>query len=453
MNNSPVCCDTIAALKSSARQLLEENILPFWLDKMQDHEHGGFYGRIDGHDMLHPKADKGAVLNARILWTFASAYRVLSLTPDPFPKERGVYSCDDYLKAALRAKEYILEHFIDHKRGGVYWSVDYLGRPVDMKKQSYAIGFTIYGMSELARATGDQEALRCAVALFNTLEKHAYDRKNNGYIEAMTYDWRPIDDMRLSYKDENGSRTMNTHLHILEPYTNLYRALRASPSPSKGGGVGIDKSTGMSKTLSNQTSPPLERLGEALRRLIAIFTQKLLNPQTHHLDLFFNDQWQKLPSLGGAGGGSIESYGHDIEAAWLLTESLEVLGDEELMQKTMPIVNQIARASEEGLLPDGSMVHEKKGNETDDDRHWWVQCENVIGQLNQYQYFDDHEAFRKAVQCYEYIKQNLIDNEHGEWYWSRCPDGTINRDEDKAGFWKCPYHNSRMCLEILEREF
>ena len=395
-------------LKQSARLLLEDNILRFWLDKMQDQEHGGFYGRMDGHNVLHPKADKGCVLNARILWTFAAAYRVLGN--------------QEYLQAAIRAKDYILEHFIDRKHGGVYWSVDYIGRPLDMKKQSYAIGFTIYGMSELARATGDKQALGCAIALFNALEENAYDHKNQGYIEAMTYDWRPISDMRLSYKDENGSRTMNTHLHILEPYTNLYRCLKASPP-----------------------SPLMEGLEKALRTLIDIFTKKLLNPRTHHLDLFFDDQWQ--------GKRNIESYGHDIEAAWLLTEALEVLDDEQLMSKTMPIVNQIAHVSEEGLLPDGSMIHEKNltTGTTDADLHWWVQCENVIGQLNQYQHFHDEAALQKALRCYDYIVQHLVDCEQGEWYWSRRPDGTINSDEDKAGFWKCPYHNSRMCLEIIER--
>lgn len=405
---------TLQELKQSARQLLEENILSFWLTKMVDRENGGFYGRIDGNNVLHPKADKGAVLNARILWTFAAAYRVLG--------EKA------YLDAALRAKAYLLDHFIDRKNGGIYWTVDYQGRPLDMKKQSYAIGFAIYGMSELARATGDEEALSCAVALFNTLEQHAYDSRNMGYIEALTYDWRPIGDMRLSYKDENGSRTMNTHLHILEPYTNLYRVWKDS------------------------------RLERQLRVLIKIFTEKLLNPETKHLDLFFDDEWQ--------GKRNIESYGHDIEAAWLLTEALEVLGDEELMAKTMPIVNEIAHASEEGLLPDGSMIHEKNLTTGVEDRelHWWVQCENVIGQLNQYQHFGhDEAALQKALLCYQYILDNLVDREHGEWYWSCRPNDSIhsatknalglskNCDEDKAGPWKCPYHNSRMCLEIIER--
>ena len=388
-------------LKQSCRQLLEDNILSFWLNKMQDDEYGGFYGRRDGHDQLHPEAEKGAVLNARILWSFASAYRVLG---NPA-----------YLKAALRAKQYILQHFIDKEQGGVFWSVDYQGRPLDRKKQSYAIGFTIYGMAELARATGDEEALQCAIGLFHDLENHAFDEVNVGYIEALTCDWQPIADMRLSDKDENGSRTMNSHLHILEPYTNLYRVWKDA------------------------------RLERQLRVLIDIFTQKLLNPKTHHLDLFFDDEWQ--------GRRDIESYGHDIEAAWLLTEALEVLGDDQLTAQVMPVVNQIARAAEEGLCPDGSMIHEKSVATVDDDRHWWVQCECVIGEMNQYQHFADEGALQRALACYQFIEDNLVDRQNGEWHWSVRPDGSINLDDDKAGFWKCPYHSSRMCLEMLERQF
>lgn len=390
-------------MKETARHLLEDNILKFWIDWMQDDVNGGFYGRIDGHGVLHPEADKGCVLNARILWSFAAAYRVLGKK--------------EYLEIALRAKKYILEHFIDDEQGGVFWSVDYAGHPQDTKKQSYAIGFVIYGMSELYRAAGDEEALQCAVSLFEVLERHAFDKVNIGYVEALTCDWQPIDDMRLSDKDENGSRTMNTHLHILEPYTNLYRVWK---------------------------EPHLER---QLRSLIDIFVHRLLNPRTDHLDLFFNDIWQ--------GKRDIESYGHDIEAAWLITEALEVLGDSELIEQTMPVVRQITEAAEEGLRPNGAMIHERNTSTglVDDDFHWWVQCECVIGEINYYQYFHDDTALQKALRCLEYVTSQLVDNDGGEWYWSRRPDGSINRDEDKAGFWKCPYHNSRMCLEIIERKY
>ena len=385
------------------RECLTDNILSFWLDRMVDRERGGFYGRIDGHGNVDADAEKGAILNARILWAFAAAYRVVG--------------DKQYLEAALRAKTYILDHFVDKEYGGVYWSLNADGTPRDTKKQTYAIGFTIYGMSELARATGDREALDCALSLYRSIEEHAFDAVNNGYIEALTREWQPIADMRLSDKDENGSRTMNTHLHVIEPYTNLYRV---APSPE---------------------------LKERLVNLLHIFTDRLLNTATGHLDLFFGDTWQ--------GRRDIQSYGHDIEASWLLHETALVLGDKDVLAWMEPYVKQIAVAADEGLLADGSMIYEHwdEDDRTDRSLQWWVQCENIIGHINLYQHFGDSEALDIANRCWQYVKDHLIDRENGEWYWSINADGTINLDDDKAGFWKCPYHNSRMCLELMERDF
>ena len=385
------------------RECLTDNILSFWLDRMVDHERGGFYGRIDGHGNVDADAEKGAILNARILWAFAAAYRVVG--------------DKQYLEAALRAKTYILDHFVDKEYGGVYWSLNADGTPRDTKKQTYAIGFTIYGMSELARATGDREALDCALSLYRSIEEHAFDAVNNGYIEALTREWQPIADMRLSDKDENGSRTMNTHLHVIEPYTNLYRVA------------------------------PSAELKERLVNLLHIFTDRLLNTATGHLDLFFGDTWQ--------GRRDIQSYGHDIEASWLLHETALVLDDKDVLAWMEPYVKQIAVAADEGLLADGSMIYEHwdEDDRTDRSLQWWVQCENIIGHINLYQHFGDSEALDIANRCWQYVKDHLIDRENGEWYWSINADGTINLDDDKAGFWKCPYHNSRMCLELMERDF
>lgn len=389
-------------MKQEVQDVLQTNILPFWLDKMIDRENRGFYGRIDGHGVLHPDAEKGAILNARILWTFSAAYRVLKRP--------------EYLAAATRAKDYILEHFYDKEFGGIYWSLDCLGRPKDTKKQFYAIGFAIYGLSEYARATADREALDYAIRLFECIEQHSLDRKDNGYIEACTREWGKIEDMRLSDFDANYPKSQNTHLHIIEPYTNLFRIWKD------------------------------ERLEKALRNLINIFTDKILNPETHHLDLFFDNDWTR-------GAGHLESYGHDIECSWLMHEAALVLGDEEVLRKVEPIVKLVAKASEKGLNADGSMMHEANVDtgHVDDDLHWWVQAEAVVGFFNIYQYFGDEQALEKATHCWQYIKQNLIDNENGEWYWSRHADGTLNLEDDKAGFWKCPYHNGRMCLELIER--
>ena len=420
----------IKTLKSEALDVLTQNILPFWLDKMQDQEHGGFYGQMTGHYELNKEADKGAILNARILWSFSAAYRVLQRK--------------EYLEAATRAKDYILAHFIDKEYGGVYWSVDFQGWPKDTKKQFYAIGFTIYGLSEYARATGDREALDYALQLFDCIEEHAFDPVNNGYIEACTREWGEMADMRLSDRDQNYPKSQNTHLHIIEPYTNLLRALRelqADQSCAYVPAIGSILPIGI--TVSPET---MIRVEGALRNLIDIFTDKILNPDTHHLDLFFDMDWTRGAEL-------LESYGHDIECSWLLHEAALVLGDEEVTKKVEPIVKTVAEASAKGLNADGSMIHEASIShlKKDDDLHWWVQAENVVGWLNLYQHFNDEEALQRALRCWDYIKQNLIDYEHGEWYWSRRADGSLNLDDDHAGFWKCPYHNSRMCLEIQER--
>ena len=394
----------VKILKQEVQDVLENNILRFWMDNMVDEEHGGFYGRMDGKGVLHPKADKGAILNARILWTFSAAYRLLGKS--------------EYLAMATRAKQYFINHFIDKQYGGVYWSVDYKGNPVDTKKQFYAIGFAVYGMSEYARATGDNEALNIAVNLYRCIERHALDHEYNGYIEAMTRDWQPISDMRLSEKDANYPKSQNTHLHIIEPYANLYRIW------------------------------PSDELNQSLKNIIYIFLHYILNRETHHLDLFFENDWTR-------GAGHLESYGHDIECSWLMHEAALVLGNKEMLEQMEEVVKIVAKASEKGINPDGSMVHEANvdTNYIDDDPQWWVQAEAVVGFVNLYQHFGDDAALDKALHCWEYIKQNLIDYEHGEWYWSRRKDGTLNLDEDKAGFWKCPYHNGRMCLEILERNF
>ena len=243
--------------------------------------------------------------------------------------------------------------------------------------------------------------------------------------------------MRLSDKDENTSKTMNTHLHILEPYANLYRVWKD------------------------------ERLERQLRNMLDLFTGKILNQKTYHLDLFFDNSWHT--------DGNIISYGHDIEASWLLHEAALVLGDEALLKRIESVITNIARAADEGLNTDGSMIYEaappilpigeelaedgqrqslpSKGRLEGLDRelHWWVQAENVVGHVNLYQHFGDEKALDIAVKCWQFIKDKIIDHANGEWHWSLMPDGTVNRRDDKAGFWKCPYHNGRMCMEIIER--
>lgn len=422
--------ERIDKMKLEMQDVLENNILRFWLDKMQDTENGGFYGRIDGSGKLHPDAEKGAILNSRILWSFSAAYRVLGT--------------QEYLEAATRAKDYLIDHFIDTEYGGVYWSLDCKGNPLDTKKQFYAIGFAIYGLTEYVRATGDREALEYALDLYDCIEEHALDRDRNGYIEACTRKWGEIADMRLSELDANYPKSQNTHLHIIEPYTNLLRCLRELQAKES-----CDYVPAIGSVLPVGISVPMETIVAvegSLRNLIDIFTDRILNPETHHLDLFFDMDWTR-------GAGHLESYGHDIECSWLMHEAALVLGDQKVLEKVERIVREVAKASEKGLRPDGSMIHEANldTGHVDDDLHWWVQAENVVGWFNLWQHFGDEDALAKAEKCWNYIKTQLIDWDNGEWFWSRHPDGTLNTVDDKAGFWKCPYHNSRMCLEIIER--
>ena len=422
--------ERVDMMKREMQDVLENNILRFWLDQMMDYEHGGFYGRMTHDGELHPEAEKGAILNARILWAFSAAFRVLKHP--------------EYLEAATRAKDYIIEHFIDQEYGGVYWSVDCEGNPLDTKKQFYAIGFMIYGLTEYARATGDREALDYALDLYDCIEEHAFDREHNGYIEACTREWGRIEDMRLSDLDANYPKSQNTHLHIIEPYTNLLRCLKEAQAQES-----CDYVSAIGSVMPVGISVPPQTISEvegALRNLVDIFTEKILNKETNHLDLFFGMDWTR-------GAGHLESYGHDIECSWLLHEAALVLGDQQVLDKVEPIVQAVAQASAKGLRPDGSLIHEANLDTgyVDDDLHWWVQAENVVGWYNIWQHFGDEEALNRAEKCWHYIKKQLIDYEHGEWYWSRHANGLLNTKDDKAGFWKCPYHNSRMCLEILER--
>jgi len=385
-------------LKSELHKELTENILPYWMQKMPDHENGGFYGRIDGEEQVHPTAGKGIVLNARILWTFSAAYR---LEKNP-----------EYLEIAERAFNYIQEYFTDKKNGGVFWELNYKGEPLNRRKQMYAQGFALYGYSEFYRATGKPKALEAAEDIFYLLEKYACDSRYGGYIEALDENWKAIDDMRLSPRDSNAPKSMNTHLHILEPYTNL---LRVWKDPA---------------------------LIEAQTRLIHIFCDHIVHSRTKHLRLFFDGEWNSRDE--------VVSYGHDIEASWLLCEAADVLGNFELTEKVKKAAAEIVEASYKGLQPDGSMIYETTHDgHINTDRDWWVQAETVVGFYHAWFRSGDKKYLAISEKCWEYVKRWILDEKNGEWLWGAFADGTPNRKNDKAGFWKCPYHNSRMCMEVV----
>ena len=382
----------------TASSILTDNILPFWMNRVQNPA-GGFYGRIDGNGKLHPEAPRGGILNARILWTFSAAYRVLG---NP-----------EYLQTALRARDQILGPFWDSDFGGTYWSLDCEGRPLETKKQIYSIAFAIYGLSELYRASGDELALQKAVELYQVIEEHSLDPVCGGYFEAFRRDWSPIEDMRLSDKDQNDAKTMNTHLHILEGYASLYRVWK-------------DKG-----------------LESSLRKLIEIFLDRIILPNGH-LALFFDADWNCT--------SHVVSYGHDIECSWLLAEDAEVLGDDALIEKVNEVCSRMAEAAVQGWTPLGGMAYEKdlKDGKVDADRHWWVQAENVVGCVWQWKRSGKTKWLDCAKTQLRYIEDNLLAPD-GEWYWSRRADGSINTEDDRAGFWKCPYHNGRMCMELMDK--
>ncbi len=393
--------DQFKQLKKEVEQELKGNILPWWMKYTPDQEHGGFYGHVNHFNQPVEKANKGAILNARILWTFAAAFRM--------------YGEKAYLDTAKRAYDYILNHFVDSDFGGIYWELDHQGGVSASRKQIYALAFTIYAMVEYHRGTGEEKALSTAISLFQEIESNAFDKERNGYTEALSRDWNPVEDLRLSEKDDNESKTMNTHLHILEAYANLYRVWKDP------------------------------RLEGSLENIIKLFLNKFVNPETLHLNLFFDDDW-KLKS-------SLVSFGHDIECSWLLHEAAEVLGKPELLEQTSRMAVGMARKNFTGLDRDGGLFYEffPVEDKLDRDKHWWPQAEAMVGYFNAYQLTVDEEFALNTLNSWEFIKDKLIDRKYGEWYWSVNRDGVPQTEKEKAGFWKCPYHNGRACMEMIRR--
>lgn len=393
--------EALSHLAEEARAELTEHILPYWAERTVDDVHGGFVGRIDGHDRLVPDAPKGAVLNARILWTFAAACRALGT--------------DRWRAEADRAYAYLRAHVRDPEHGGVFWTVTAEGAPLDTKKQVYAQAFTIYALAEYVRLTDDAEALAWAQELYRLLEERAVDPGRGGYVEAFSRDWSPAADVRLSEKDDDAPKSMNTHLHVLEAYTTLYRVW------------------------------PDEGLADRLRVLLAIFLEQIVDPSTGHMTCFFGEDWTRT--------SGVVSYGHDIEASWLLDEAAAVLGDAALAAAVRQSSVRLARVTlAEGLDADGALLNEREADgHLDDDKHWWPQAEAVVGFLNAYEHTGEAAFAEAALGTWAFIRRAIIDTDGGEWFFRVSRDGTPYRDEDKVGLWKCPYHNARACLEIMER--
>jgi len=379
---------------------VKENILPFW-QGMADEENGGFFGETDFYGKVNKAAAKGCILNSRILWTFSAAYRI--------------FGDDAYKACARRARDYLSSAFLDATHGGLYWLVDHTGKALDTRKRFYNIAFGIYALSEHYRASGDKSSLELAMALFNATEQYGLDTSAGGYIEACNQAWQSTDDFRLSGKDHNCPKSMNTNLHVLEAYTNL-------------------------TSVSND-----ERVRKALKALLRIMFEKIVN-RDWHFKLFFDMNWHSLKKD--------ISYGHDIEGSWLMYEAALATGDEGLISEAKQTALAIAEVTyttaidrKNGGLFSGcnaeGHIHAKK--------EWWPQAEAVVGFYNAYELSGDQKYLEAADGIWSYIQKYFVDRAHGEWHNELSLDNTPDASMPKAGFWKCPYHNARTCFEIAGR--
>jgi len=393
--------EELRAWRSDIETELRDNILFFWMREAIDERHGGFIGEISSDGKRRPDAPKGLVLNARILWTFSCAYRT--------------YRDERYLATARRAYEALRNDFRDSEHGGLFWTIEPDGGPAEVKKQVYGQAFAVYGLAEYVRATGEGEALVWAKELYALLEKQAYEPVHGGYYEALSRDWKPIEDMSLGDKDENVPKSMNTHLHMLEAYTNLYWVWRS------------------------------EELRLKLAELLLVHLEKIVAPGEGHFRLFFGEDWRST-------SGRV-SYGHDIEGSWLLLEAAEALGDAELLRRTEPVAMRMARATlEEGTDSDGGIRNEtEEDGSPSDSKDWWPQAEAVIGYLSAYRLTGELRFLDASRGSWDFIVRYIRDDARGEWHWGVDGRGLPRSRRPKVSAWKCPYHNGRACFEAMER--
>lgn len=403
MGKLPICKMELKQLQTYRNELsIElEQLLQWWMDFMVDQENGGFYGKVDQNNVAFPQAPKGLVLNSRILYTFSSAYLLTAKA--------------EYLQMADRAYTYLSTYFVDPQDGGFYWSVDEKGTMLDGKKQVYGQAFAIYALSEYYKINSNEKVLALAIATFSLLEKYSFDRQHLGYLEAFTKEWKAIADLRLSAKDLNEQKSMNTHLHVIEAYSNLYQVWKN------------------------------EGLAIAIKKLLTNFSNHIIDPVSKQLQLFFTANWEVRSNL--------VSFGHDIEAAWLLQEAAESIADPEKIHQFKNIALQMSKASTKGLAENGGLWYEydKDTQHWIKEWHWWPQAEAMVGFFNAWQISKDERFLQHSLQSWAFIKQHLRDSKNGEWYWGVHADYSLMEGEDKAGFWKCPYHNGRACIELIKR--
>lgn len=378
------------------REELTERIVPFWKN-LRDDQNGGYIGQVEFDLTQKPEAERGCILNSRILWFFSEAYRALQ---DP-----------SLLEEAGHAYEMLLR-MMDKEHGGVYWSMNADGTVFDSTKHTYNQGFAIYALSAYARASGKKEPLKLAEELFQLVESRCFD--GEGYLEAFTADWKPESNEKLSENGVEAGRTMNTLLHILEGYTGLYEA----------GGS--------------------EKVRERLVWIMNTWADKIYNPEKRRQEVFFDLSYHTLIDL--------HSFGHDIETSWLADHTLDVLGDETLTARLRPMLLAMAEHTLQAAYRSGNgFSNESENGVVDTTRVWWVQAEALLGFLNAWEHTGEKRYLEAVRSQWRYIREKVVDPRPGsEWFWSVREDGTPI-EKPIVEPWKCPYHNGRMCLEVLRR--
>ncbi|MCM1334096.1 MAG: AGE family epimerase/isomerase [Bacteroides sp.] len=384
-------------LTREVKKELTEHILPFW-DRLEDKEYGGFYGYMS-HDLaLDKNAEKGVILHSRILWFYSNCYLVLK-DGECLKKAKGCY-------------DFMVKNCVDHEYGGVYWSVNADGSPKDTMKHTYCQAFFIYALASYYDASRDEGALKLALEMFETVERRCTDEV--AYLEAMSRTWETVENDALSENGLMADKTMNTTLHLLEAYTELYRV--------SGDG----------------------RVADRLKFQLRLFLDKIYLKEDARLLVFFDKNLDVI--------GDIHSYGHDIEATWLLDRACEVLGDEKMTEEVSAMNRKIVAHIARIAYKDGSLLNERDKTEINTWRIWWVQAEGVVGFLNAYQKYENAEYLEIAKNIWEYIKKSVIDKrEGGEWFSEVSEDGVPAKHKPTVDPWKCPYHNGRMCLEVIKR--
>ncbi|MCM1267036.1 MAG: AGE family epimerase/isomerase [Bacteroidales bacterium] len=380
------------------RQHLTDGIIPFW-KKLRDEKYGGYYGYMD-HDLkVDEKAVKGCILNSRITWFFANAYMTL--------KDESL------LAEANHGYEFMTKYCVDHEKGGVYWSVAYDGTPEDTTKHTYNQAFSIYALSSYYDASKDESALALAKELFHIIEERCMDEI--GYKEAFDREFREIENDKLSENGVIADKTMNTLLHVFEAYTELYRV---------SGDAAVKK---------------------RLYWILDTIADKIYNPKLHRQEVFFDREMNTILDL--------HSYGHDIETAWLIRRGTDVLGDKAYEEKMLPIILDLTSQVYEVAFDGRSLANECEKGVVNENRIWWVQAETVVGFLNGYQLAPEHKEYLDAARAeWAFIKEYVIDKRDGsEWFWDVNKEGQAVSGQPIVEPWKCPYHNGRMCLEVIRR--